>query len=138
MPSTRINSQTSTETDIMNLDKIRDVVQNSLEDMKAVDIVSIDVRGKSSMTDYLFIASGNSSRHVKSIADDVIIKSKEKNIEIIGNEGRTSAEWVLVDLGDVIVHIMLVDTREFYQLEKLWEPEDATDKTVEEAISDKS
>ena len=122
----------------MNLDKIRDVVQNSLEDMKAVDIVSIDVRGKSSMTDYLFIASGNSSRHVKSIADDVIIKSKEKNIEIIGNEGRTSAEWVLVDLGDVIVHIMLIDTREFYQLEKLWEPEDATDKTVEEAISDKS
>ncbi len=122
----------------MNLDKIRDLVQNSLEDMKAVNIVSIDVRGKSSMTDYLFIASGNSTRHVKSIADAVVIKSKEENLDVIGSEGRASAEWVLVDLNDVIVHVMLEGTREFYQLEKLWEPEDATDKTVEEAISDKA
>jgi len=122
----------------MNLDEIRDLVQNSLEDMKAVDIVSIDVRGKSSMTDYLFIASGNSTRHVKSIADAVVIKSKEEKIDVIGSEGRASAEWVLVDLNDIIVHVMLAETREFYQLEKLWEPEDATDKTVEEALSDKA
>jgi len=122
----------------MNLDEIRDLVQNSLEDMKAVDIVSIDVRGKSSMTDYLYIASGNSTRHVKSIADAVVIKSKEENVDVIGSEGRASAEWVLVDLNDIIVHVMLAETREFYQLEKLWEPKDATDKTVEEAISDKA
>ena len=122
----------------MNLDEIRDLVQNSLEDMKAVDIVSIDVRGKSSMTDYLVIASGNSTRHVKSIADAVVIKSKEEKVDVIGSEGRASAEWVLVDLNDIIVHVMLAETREFYQLEKLWEPEDATDKTVEEAISDKT
>ncbi len=122
----------------MNLDEIRDLVQNSLEDMKAVDIVSIDVRGKSSMTDYLFIASGNSTRHVKSIADAVVIKSKEEKVDVIGSEGRASAEWVLVDLNDVIVHVMLAETRDFYQLEKLWEPEDATDKTVEEALSDKT
>ncbi len=122
----------------MNLDEIRDLVQNSLEDMKAVDIVSIDVRGKSSMTDFLFIASGNSTRHVKSIADAIVIKSKEEKVDVIGSEGRASAEWVLVDLNDIIVHVMLAETREFYQLEKLWEPEDATDKTVEDALSDKA
>jgi len=121
----------------MKLDEVRDIVQNSLEDMKAVDIISIDVRGKSSMTDYLFIASGNSTRHVKSIADEVVVKSKEQGLDVIGSEGRESAEWVLVDLNDVIVHVMLPSTREFYQLEKLWEAEDATDKTVEEALSDK-
>lgn len=121
----------------MKLDEVRDIVQNSLEDMKAVDIVSIDVRGKSSMTDYLFVASGNSTRHVKSIADEVVVKSKENGLDVIGSEGRATAEWVLVDLNDVIVHVMLPSTREFYQLEKLWEADNATDKTVEEALSDK-
>jgi len=122
----------------MKLNEIRDLVQNSLEDMKAVDIVSIDVRGKSSMTDYLFVASGNSTRHAKSIAEAVVIKAKEEQLDVIGSEGKATGEWVLVDLNDVIVHVMLASTREFYQLEKLWEPEDATDKTVEEAISDKA
>lgn len=121
----------------MKLEEVRDIVNNSLEDMKAVDIVSIDVRGKSSMTDFLFVASGNSTRHVKSIADQVVINCKEQGLDVIGSEGRASAEWVLVDLNDVIVHVMLPSTRDFYQLEKLWEAEDATDKTVEEALSDK-
>jgi len=121
----------------MKLNKITDLVQNSLEDMKAVDITSLNVVGKSSLTDILFFATGNSTRHVKSIADEVSIKAKEAGLEILGVEGKGSAEWVLVDLNDVIVHVMLAKTREFYQLEKLWGAEDASDKTVEEAISDK-
>ncbi len=122
----------------MKLNEITDLVQNTLEDMKAVDIASLDVVGKSSLTDVLFFATGNSTRHVKSIADEVGIKAKEVGLDILGIEGKGSAEWVLVDLNDVIVHIMLAKTRDFYQLEKLWEADDASDKTVEEAISDKA
>ena len=122
----------------MKLNELEDLVQNSLGDMKAVDIVNIDVKGKSSMTDVLYIATGNSTRHVKSIAEMVAISVKEAGVDIIGVEGKGTSEWVLVDLNDIIVHVMLASTREFYALEKLWEPEDATDKSVEEAISDKS
>ena len=122
----------------MKINELQDLVQNSLEDMKAVDIVAIDVKGKSSMTDMLYIATGNSTRHVKSIAEMIGINVKEAGGNITGIEGKGSSEWVLVDLNDIIVHVMLASTREFYALEKLWEPEDATDKTVEEAISDKS
>ncbi len=122
----------------MKLNEITDLVQNTLQDMKAVDIASLNVVGKSSLTDVLFFATGNSTRHVKSIADEVGIKAKEVGLDILGIEGKGSAEWVLVDLNDVIVHIMLAKTRDFYQLEKLWEADDASDKTVEEAISDKA
>ena len=122
----------------MKLKEINDLVLNSLEDMKAVDIMSIDVTGKSSMTDVLFFATGNSTRHVKSIAENVVIDAKKSKLDVIGTEGKGSAEWVLVDLNDVIVHVMLESTREFYQLEKLWEADDADDKSVEEAIADKS
>lgn len=120
----------------MKLNELTDLVHNSLEDMKAVDIQSLNVSGKSSLTDVLFFATGNSTRHVRSIADEVGIKVKEQGAEILGIEGKGSAEWVLVDLNDVIVHVMLAKTREFYQLEKLWEADDASDKKVEEAISD--
>ena len=122
----------------MKLNELKDFVQNTLEDMKAVDIVSIDVTGKSSLTDVLFFATGNSTRHVKSIAEMVSIKAKEAGVDIIGVEGKGTAEWVLVDLNDVIVHIMLETTRDFYQLEKLWSADNASDKSVEEAISDKT
>lgn len=121
----------------MKINEIKNLVQNSLEDMKAVDITFLDVVGKSSLTDVLFFATGNSTRHVKSIADEVGIKAKDAGLEILGIEGKGSAEWVLVDLNDVIVHVMLAKTREFYQLEKLWSADDANDKAVEEAISDK-
>ena len=121
----------------MKLNELKDLVQNSLEDMKAVDIVCVDVQGKSSMTDVLYIATGNSTRHVKSIAEMVGIKVKEAGVDIVGTEGKGTSEWVLLDLNDIIVHVMLESTREFYALEKLWEPEDATDKSVEEALSDK-
>ncbi|GAA0399703.1 ribosome silencing factor [Cocleimonas flava] len=122
----------------MKLNEISDLVQNALEDMKAVDIVAVDVTGKSSMTDKLYIATGNSTRHVKSIAENVVIEAKKAGLDVIGTEGKGSSEWVLVDLNDVIVHVMLETTREFYQLEKLWAADDANDKSVEQAVADKN
>ncbi|MEE9326206.1 MAG: ribosome silencing factor [Cocleimonas sp.] len=122
----------------MKLNELTDLVQNSLEDLKAVDILSLDVQGKSSMTDTLFFATGNSTRHVKSIADNVVIDCKAKGVNVLGTEGKGSSEWVLVDLNDIIVHVMLESTREFYQLEKLWSADNADDKSVDEAIADKA
>ncbi len=100
--------------------QLRKLVIDALEDLKARDVQEIDVRGKSSVTDLLVVASGTSSRHVKSIADEVVKKAKQAGTPPIGVEGQREAEWVLVDLGDVIVHVMLPRTREFYGLERLW------------------
>lgn len=100
--------------------RLRNLVIGALDDLKAKDIVEVDVRGKSSVADLLVVASGTSSRHVKSIADEVVKKAKQAGNAPIGVEGQREAEWVLVDLGDVIVHVMLPRTREFYGLERLW------------------
>jgi len=94
-------------------------VRAAVEELKAKDVVEIDVRGKSSVTDYLVIASGTSTRHVKSIADEVVKFAKKLDVMPLGVEGEREAEWVLVDLGDVIVHVMLPRVREFYALERL-------------------
>ena len=107
-------------------------VHAAVEDLKAQDVVEIDVRGKTSVCDYLVIASGTSTRHVKSIADEVVKKVKELDVLPLGVEGEREAEWVLADLGDVVVHIMLPRVREFYALERLWTvgdqpPESAAD-----------
>lgn len=99
---------------------LRQLVLDALDDLKAKDITEVDVRGKSGVTDLLVIASGTSSRHVKSIADEVVKQAKRAGVPPIGVEGQREAEWVLVDLGDVIVHVMLPRTREFYGLERLW------------------
>jgi len=95
-------------------------VHLAVEDLKAKDVVEIDVRGKTSVCDYLVIASGTSTRHVKSIADEVVKKVKSLDVQPLGVEGEREAEWVLVDLGDVVVHVMLPRVREFYALERLW------------------
>jgi len=95
-------------------------VRAAVEEIKAKDVVEIDVRGKTSVTDHLVIASGTSTRHVKSIADEVIKFAKRLGAMPLGVEGEREAEWVLVDLGDVIVHVMLPRVREFYALERLW------------------
>lgn len=100
--------------------RLRKLVIDALDDLKAKDVVEIDVRGKSGVTDLLVVASGTSSRHVKSIADEVVKQAKHAGMPPIGVEGQREAEWVLVDLGDVIVHVMLPRTREFYGLERLW------------------
>ena len=95
-------------------------VRAAVEEIKAKDVVEIDVRGKTSVTDHLVIASGTSTRHVKSIADEVIKFAKKLDVMPLGVEGEREAEWVLVDLGDVVVHAMLPRVREFYALERLW------------------
>lgn len=92
----------------------------ALDDMKAVEIAEMNIREISSIADMMIVASGNSSRHVKAIADTVIEKAKEAGFRPIGVEGTDIAEWILLDFGDVIIHIMLPKTREFYDLEKLW------------------
>ena len=95
-------------------------VRAATEELKARDIVELDVRGKTSVCDYMVIASGTSSRHVKSIADEVVRFAKRLDVQPLGVEGEREAEWVLVDLGDVVVHVMLPRVREFYAIERLW------------------
>tara|TARA_Y100000768_G_C23924901_1_gene656979 strand:- start:345 stop:680 length:336 start_codon:yes stop_codon:yes gene_type:complete len=92
-----------------------------LEELKAEDIVFLDVKDKSSVTDTMIIASGRSTRHVKSISDNIIKKLKKNKIKPLGIEGYSKSEWILIDFGDVIVHVMHPDAREFYSLEKLWD-----------------
>jgi len=98
------------------------IVTAALEDMKAVNVVTLDVRGLTDIADTMAIASGNSDRHVRSIAEHVVEKAKAAGFRPLGIEGARDAEWVLVDLQDVLVHVMLPRVREFYGLEKLWEP----------------
>ncbi len=97
-----------------------ETVNAAVAELKAVDVVEIDVRGKTSVCDYMVIASGTSTRHVKSIADEVVRFAKRLDCQPLGVEGEQEAEWVLVDLGDVVVHVMLPRVREFYALERLW------------------
>ncbi|MGO4699700.1 ribosome silencing factor [Dyella sp. 2RAB6] len=113
-------SQTSQRTKAADTATLRKHVIDALEELKAKDIREIDVRGKTSIADLLVIASGTSARHVKSIADEVVKFAKKAGVMPIGVEGEQEAEWVLVDLGDVIVHVMLPRIREFYGLERLW------------------
>ena len=95
-------------------------IHAAVDSLKANDVVEIDVRGKTSVCDYMVIASGTSTRHVKSIADEVVRQAKQLDCQPLGVEGEREAEWVLVDLGDVVVHVMLPRVREFYALERLW------------------
>lgn len=112
---------TKTTQDELTTDQLQDLVITSLEDFKAIDPLVIDVSGQSPLTERMVIASGNSTRHVKSMADNLIVKAKEHGNAPLGIEGQKEGEWVLVDLNDVIVHLMLPQTRAFYNLEKLWE-----------------
>jgi ribosome-associated protein len=105
----------------MQNEELVKVAVAALEDLKGQDITTIDVRGKTSVTDFMVIASGTSSRHVKSMANEVLEKVKEQGVRPIGNEGLDGGEWALLDLGDVVVHVMQVATRQFYDLERLWQ-----------------
>jgi ribosome-associated protein len=100
---------------------IVDIVLRAMEDMKAVNIVTLDVRGVTDVADAMVIASGNSDRHVRAIADRVREFAKQAGYRPMGVEGERDGEWVLVDLNDVIVHVMLPRVREFYRLESLWD-----------------
>ena len=105
----------------MQAEQLLQVVIAALEELTGQDIVTIDVRGKTSITDFMVIATGSSSRHVKSLADTVLEKTKEQGVRPIGSEGLDSGEWGLIDLGNVVVHVMQAATRQFYDLERLWQ-----------------
>ena len=104
----------------MNIKKLLDIVLTSLNEGKATDVDLYDVKKLTSMSDYILIASGRSRRQVSALADKLIQTVKENKFETLGVEGKNEGEWVLVDLGDIIVHIMHPSSREYYQLEKLW------------------
>ncbi len=105
---------------------LRDLARSVLEDAKAEDIEEIDLRDRGSFADFMLIASGNSTRQVKAAAERLVERAKAAGIQPLGVEGSREAEWVLVDLADVVVHIMLPQTRAFYNLEKLWAVPPAT------------
>ncbi len=111
----------------MQSEQIKTLAINTLDDLKAIDVVVLDVQQLTSITDTMIICSGRSNRHVKAIADNLVEIAKKQGVRPLGIEGEQQAEWVLVDLNDVIVHIMIPETRTYYQLEKLWgyqQPED--------------
>ena len=105
----------------MQIEDLVKIVEDALDELKAKDVVRIDVRELTGVTDYMVIASGGSNRQVGALADNVIEKAKEAGRRPLGVEGKESGEWVLVDLGDIVVHIMQPATRQFYDLERLWQ-----------------
>ena len=104
----------------MTVDQLLALVIDALEDLKGVDIKVLDVTDMTSITDRMVIVGGTSTRHVKSLADHVVLKAKQAGNPPLGIEGEQAGEWVLIDLGDVVVHVMLPPVRAFYALEKLW------------------
>ena len=103
--------------------ELKETILSSLEDIKAVNPVAIDVKNISSLTDFMVIASGTSNRHLAAMSERVLEGLKENNVSGIRIEGQGGDEWLLVDAGDVIIHLMSSDAREFYDLESLWDPE---------------
>lgn len=105
----------------MNQQEFIDFVIENVDDMKAKNITVIDVSQKSTITDTFIVCSGTSKRHVSAIAENVIVQCKQALRPPLSVEGKAQGEWVLVDLGEIVVHVMQEETREFYQLEKLWQ-----------------
>ncbi len=104
----------------MQAEQMKELVVEALDDMKAVNTVTLDVTELTDVMDYLVVTSGTSNRHVKSLADNVCMEAKKQGLRALGVEGEDAGEWVLVDFGDVVVHVMLPATRDFYDLERLW------------------
>ncbi|MDE1888593.1 MAG: ribosome silencing factor [Gammaproteobacteria bacterium] len=104
----------------MQPEALRDLVTTALQDLKGADIRALDVRGLTALMDFMVIASGASDRHVKSLARNVQDEARRAGVKPMGVEGEAEGEWVLVDLRDVVVHVMRPQVRDFYNLEKLW------------------
>ena len=114
---------------------LTEIVVNALEDVKALDIALIDVRGLTDITDTMVVASGNSSRQVKALANNLVVDAKSAGYTPIGVEGDDTSEWILVDFGDLVAHIMLPATRQLYDLERLWSlPTESFDETATESV----
>ncbi|AKS40968.1 ribosome silencing factor [Wenzhouxiangella marina] len=105
---------------VLDAEALRDLAVSVLDDAKGEDIQVIDLRDRSSFADFMIVASGNSTRQVKAMADRLVQRAKAAGVQPLGVEGEREAEWVLVDLVDVVVHLMLPQTRAFYNIEKLW------------------
>lgn len=104
---------------------LRQLALDALDDLKAIDVRVLDVAKLTTITDHMIVASGRSDRHVRSLADSVVTIAKQNGFQPLGVEGEKEGEWVLVDLGDVIVHVQTPRTRDFYNLEKLWDIDEA-------------
>lgn len=100
--------------------ELRDVVTSALNDLKAKHVTVIDVMALTQVTDYMVIASGGSIRHMRSLVDHVLDSAKSEGVKVLGVEGLPDSDWILIDLGDVVVHVMKQEARTFYQLERLW------------------
>ncbi len=114
----------------MNSKQLTELVVDALDDVKGQDIIILDVREMTTVTDYMIVASGTSSRHVKALVDNVAETAAKAGHRPIGVEGEAGREWVLLDLQDALVHVMLPRVREFYNLEKLWSLGPAGDVAV--------
>jgi ribosome-associated protein len=117
----------------MNSEQLCTLVVDALDDIKAKDITTLDVRDMTTVTDYMIVASGTSNRHVQALAENVAEKAREAGHKPIGVEGEEGGEWVLLDLQDALVHVMLPKVREFYNLEKLWSLGPAADLAATDA-----
>ncbi len=118
----------------INSKQVIELAVNALDDMKGVDLIVIDIVGKSSIADAMIVVTGNSQRHVRALAESVRISAKNANHPPLGIEGGDASDWVLVDLGDVIVHVMTQEKRDFYSLEKLWSV-DRNDETSTASVT---
>ena len=114
----------------MNSEQLCTLIVDALDDVKAQNVTKLDVRKMTTVTDYMIVASGTSNRHVKALVDNVSEKAREAGHKPIGVEGEEGGEWVLLDLQDALVHVMLPKVREFYNLEKLWSFGSAGDLAV--------
>jgi ribosome-associated protein len=114
--------------------ELNTLITEALDDLKAQEVVTLNVKDLSDVTDTLVIASGTSTRHVKSLADNVIEEGKKQGFRPIGVEGLDAADWVLVDYGETVVHVMLPQARQFYDLENLWAPMNTQNSDIDTTI----
>lgn len=119
----------------MNALELQKLTVESLEDMKGKDVVVLDVSDRTTVTDWMIVVTGTSQRHVKSLANEVVEKSKEAGVRPLGMEGESDGNWILVDLGDVLAHVMTEDSREFYALEKLWGVADPEEEQAQASVT---
>ena len=119
----------------MDKQALRKLVVDAVDDLKGLDVVELDVHALTDVCDYMIIVSGRSGRHVRSLAENIIEKAKAAGVQPMGVEGVQEGEWVLVDLCDVVVHVMQPEAREYYQLEKLWSGLDVVERSRDQRAS---